>query len=124
MPSGQFVPNDVRLGLKDTDDDQRAIGRVQIITGPNMAGKSTYIRQVALLALLAHGLLVAALTVGVQWKREAQVIAAEAELFEKMRDLAKDKTAILISHRFSTVKLADRICVIEHGQVQARADLE
>ncbi|MFZ3161274.1 MAG: cell envelope integrity protein TolA [Rhodoferax sp.] len=34
-----------------------------------------------LLALLAHGLLVAALTAGVQWKREAQIIAAEAELW-------------------------------------------
>lgn len=34
-----------------------------------------------LLALLAHGLLVAALTWGVHWKREAQVIAAEAELW-------------------------------------------
>jgi DNA mismatch repair protein MutS len=41
----RFVPNDVRLN-----------GEMQIalITGPNMAGKSTYIRQVALLALLAH----------------------------------------------------------------------
>lgn len=34
-----------------------------------------------LLALLAHGLLVAALTAGVQWKREAQIISAEAELW-------------------------------------------
>jgi len=41
----RFVPNDVQLD-----------GRIQIalITGPNMAGKSTYIRQAALLALLAH----------------------------------------------------------------------
>lgn len=54
LPSGQFVPNDVRLGLKDTDDDQRAIGRVQIITGPNMAGKSTYIRQAALITIMAQ----------------------------------------------------------------------
>ena len=42
----RFVPNDVSLGK---DDCQLAL-----ITGPNMAGKSTYIRQVALLALLAH----------------------------------------------------------------------
>ncbi len=41
-----FVPNDVRLG--DTDN------RIAIITGPNMAGKSTYIRQAALLVLLAQ----------------------------------------------------------------------
>jgi DNA mismatch repair protein MutS len=42
----KFVPNDVRLDV-DTE-------RLVILTGPNMAGKSTYIRQVAVLALLAH----------------------------------------------------------------------
>jgi DNA mismatch repair protein MutS len=47
LPANEkFVPNDVRLDL-DTE-------RLVILTGPNMAGKSTYIRQVAVLALLAH----------------------------------------------------------------------
>ncbi len=46
QPSGEFVPNDVRLGVES--------GRIQIITGPNMAGKSTYIRQAALLVVLAQ----------------------------------------------------------------------
>ena len=46
QPTGQFVPNDVELGAQT--------GRVQIITGPNMAGKSTYIRQAALLTILAQ----------------------------------------------------------------------
>jgi DNA mismatch repair protein MutS len=41
----RFVPNDARL-----DGEMQ----IALITGPNMAGKSTYIRQVALLALLAH----------------------------------------------------------------------
>ena len=46
QPTGQFVPNDTLLG--------DAAGSVQIITGPNMAGKSTYIRQSALIAILAQ----------------------------------------------------------------------
>jgi DNA mismatch repair protein MutS len=41
----RFVPNDARLDGET---------QIALITGPNMAGKSTYIRQVALLALLAH----------------------------------------------------------------------
>ncbi len=41
-----FVPNDCRLG-----EESRLL---MVITGPNMAGKSTYLRQVALLVLLAH----------------------------------------------------------------------
>jgi len=42
----QFVPNDVSMAA--------ALDRLLVITGPNMAGKSTYIRQVALLTLLAQ----------------------------------------------------------------------
>ena len=46
MTTGQFVPNDAFF-----DDETN---RVMIITGPNMAGKSTYMRQVAIIAFLAH----------------------------------------------------------------------
>lgn len=67
LPAGQFVPNDVKLDSKSnaiaTDatsgndtaqNEQRTEGLIQIITGPNMAGKSTYIRQAALITLLAQ----------------------------------------------------------------------
>lgn len=40
---------------------------------------------------------------------------AEYEIFRRFRTLTKGKTAVFISHRFSTVRLADRILVIENG---------
>lgn len=41
----------------------------------------------------------------------------EAELFSKYRDLTRGKTTLLITHRFNTVRMADRIVVLEGGQV-------
>ncbi|QIL77217.1 ABC transporter ATP-binding protein [Hymenobacter sp. HDW8] len=41
---------------------------------------------------------------------------AEHEVFQRFADLTKGKTAVLISHRFSTVRMADRILVIENGE--------
>lgn len=60
--------------------------------------------------------------------REAQVLildeptaaldaAAELEVFERFADLTVDRTVLLISHRFSTVRMADRIVVLEGGQI-------
>ena len=40
---------------------------------------------------------------------------AEVALFDRFKRLAKDRSAIIISHRFSTVRMADRIAVLEHG---------
>jgi ATP-binding cassette subfamily B protein len=43
---------------------------------------------------------------------------AEARIFEELETLHRDKTVILISHRFSTVRKADRICVLKDGIVE------
>ncbi|MDP9373475.1 MAG: ABC transporter ATP-binding protein/permease [Chloroflexota bacterium] len=42
---------------------------------------------------------------------------AEYEIFARMQELTVDKTALFISHRFSTVRLADRIMVLEGGRI-------
>ncbi|HEY4201982.1 MAG TPA: ABC transporter ATP-binding protein [Devosiaceae bacterium] len=42
---------------------------------------------------------------------------SEAEVFARFKNLAKGKTAVLISHRFSTVRMADRILVLENGRI-------
>ena len=44
-------------------------------------------------------------------------VRGEAEIFERILRATRQCTTILISHRFSTVRLADRICVLEHGTV-------
>jgi len=46
MPEGSFVPNSIHIGEEDN--------RIHILTGPNMAGKSTYMRQMAELILMAQ----------------------------------------------------------------------
>ncbi len=46
LDRGSYVPNDTLLDINDN--------RTMIITGPNMAGKSTYMRQVAIITLMAH----------------------------------------------------------------------
>ena len=44
---------------------------------------------------------------------------AEFEVFERFKELSTEKTAVLISHRFSSVRMADRILVLADGHVEA-----
>jgi ABC-type multidrug transport system fused ATPase/permease subunit len=44
-------------------------------------------------------------------------VRGEAEIFDRLLAVTRHCTTILISHRFSTVRQADRICVLEHGRV-------
>ncbi len=52
LPTGEFVPNDAFLSAEEKESS--AVPAFALITGPNMAGKSTYLRQNALIALLAQ----------------------------------------------------------------------
>jgi len=49
---------------------------------------------------------------------------SEAEIFEKVERLSKDKTVIIISHRFSTVRNADKIYVIKKGKIREEGSHE
>ena len=49
---------------------------------------------------------------------------AEAQVFEQFRELANERMVILISHRFSTVRMADQILVIQGGRILERGDHE
>ncbi len=64
------------------------------------------------------------------YMREAQVLIldeptaaldarAEFEVFKRFKELSAGKTAVLISHRFSSVRMADRILVLAEGRVEA-----
>lgn len=66
---------------------------------------------------------------GRAYMREAQLLIldeptaaldarAEFEVFERFKELTEAKTAVLISHRFSTVRMADRILVLEAGRLR------
>ncbi|MEU7581393.1 ABC transporter ATP-binding protein [Streptomyces sp. NPDC041068] len=44
-------------------------------------------------------------------------VRAEAELYERFLDLTRGLTTVLISHRFATVRLADRICYLDGGRI-------
>jgi ATP-binding cassette subfamily B protein len=69
------------------------------------------------------------------WLREARIFVldeptaaldarAELEVFERFIELTRGKMAVLISHRFSTVKMADRIVVIKDGRVAEEGNHE
>jgi ATP-binding cassette subfamily B protein len=44
-------------------------------------------------------------------------VRGEAEFYDRFIELTQGLTTVVISHRFSTVRLADHICVLEHGRL-------
>ncbi|XP_069811021.1 DNA mismatch repair protein Msh6 [Dendropsophus ebraccatus] len=49
-----FIPNDIVIGCKDEDDDEGSTAHCVLVTGPNMGGKSTLLRQAGLLVVMAQ----------------------------------------------------------------------
>jgi ATP-binding cassette subfamily B protein len=49
---------------------------------------------------------------------------SEFEVFQRFKELSEGKTAVLISHRFSSVRMADRILVLADGTVEAEGTHE
>jgi ATP-binding cassette, subfamily B, bacterial len=45
-------------------------------------------------------------------------------VFQSFAEMTRDKMAILISHRFSTVRMVDRIMVLEHGSIREEGSHE
>jgi ABC-type multidrug transport system fused ATPase/permease subunit len=44
-------------------------------------------------------------------------VRGESEIFQRLLDATRHCTTVLVSHRFSTVRHADRICVMENGRI-------
>ncbi|MGD9996486.1 MAG: ATP-binding cassette domain-containing protein [Ilumatobacteraceae bacterium] len=112
--------DDVRAALRDAGADQLAAGDLDVILskaypgGTDLSGGQW--QRVALARALC------AVRGGARFvlldEPTAQLdVRGEAEIFERVLRATKDCTTILVSHRFSTVRLADRICVVEHGRV-------
>ncbi len=136
LPENTFVPNDCTL---DPEDPQRA--QLTLITGPNMAGKSTYIRQLAQISLLAQiGSFVPAksATLGVVDRVFTRVGAADnlsrgdstfmVEMRETASILAKATRRSLVildevgrgTSTFDGVSIAWAVCEHLHDQIGAR----
>ncbi len=93
--SGPFIENDCILGRSDTSlapaSEEMTDGRLWLVTGPNMAGKSTYLRQNALIVVLAQ--------MGSFVPARSAVIGAVDRLFSRVGaadDLARGRSTFMV----------------------------
>lgn len=100
---GFCYPGTDRWVLRDLTFELRA-GEKLALVGENGAGKTTLVKLLARLYDPTEG-------------RILLDARAEYQVFQRFTDLTASKTAVLISHRFSTVRMADRILVLEDGRL-------
>jgi ABC-type multidrug transport system fused ATPase/permease subunit len=116
-PSG--APDDVVLEALDSAGAAKLAGLDTVLARGYDGGTELSGGQWQRLAL-ARALAAVKLGAGVVLLDEptAQLdVRGEAEIFNRLLAATRQCTTILISHRFSTVRHADRICVLEHGRV-------
>ncbi|TPW09861.1 MAG: multidrug ABC transporter ATPase/permease [Acidimicrobiaceae bacterium] len=112
--------DDIRAALADAGADQLANGDLDCILSKGYPGGTDLSGGQWQRIALARALCAVRQGAGVVLLDEptAQLdVRGEAEIFERVLAATRHCTTILISHRFSTVRLADRICVMEHGKV-------
>ncbi|MEK7423717.1 MAG: ABC transporter ATP-binding protein [Actinomycetota bacterium] len=112
--------DDIRAALAEAGADQLANGDLDCILSKGYPGGTDLSGGQWQRIALARALCAVRQGAGVVLLDEptAQLdVRGEAEIFERVLAATRHCTTILISHRFSTVRLADRICVMEHGKV-------
>src|SRR5260370_343549 len=123
-------PGHTRLVLSDVSFHLKRGERLALV-GENGQGKTTIVKLLTRLYDPTAGQI---LLDGVDL-RDAQLLIldeptagldakSEHEVFQRFAELTHGKMALLISHRFSTVKMADRILVLEQGQIAEQGDHE
>jgi ATP-binding cassette subfamily B protein len=116
-PAG--APDDVIVGALESAGASNLAGLDTVLARGYVGGTDLSGGQWQRIAL-ARALAAVTLGAGVVLLDEptAQLdVRGEAEIFDRLLASTRHCTTILISHRFSTVRHADRICVIEHGRV-------
>ena len=117
-PRGDASDDDIRAALLDAGADELAdLGTILARGyegGINLSGGQW--QRVALARALCGVRLGAGLVLLDEPTAQLDV-RGEAEIFERLLAATRRCTTVLISHRFSTVRQADRICVLEHGRM-------
>jgi ATP-binding cassette subfamily B protein len=130
-----LADENIAVGRIDArDDDERIINAAEASLAASVIGKLPLGYKQPLGKRFRNGIELSGgewqkIAIGRAYMREADLMIldeptaaldarSEYEVFQRFKELCKGKTAILISHRFSTVRMADRIVVMQDGTVE------